>query len=48
MDEYNIQAFESKGFVYDEICKGIYRLKEAGIIALNRLVENVAPRVSPV
>ena len=43
MDEYETQALETKGFVYVEIRKVMYRLKETGIIAFNRLVENLAP-----
>ena len=43
MDEYNIQDIQSNGFVYVEIRKGMYGLKEAGIIAFKRLVEKLAP-----
>ena len=38
IDEYNIQDIASHGNVYVEIRKGMYGLKEAGIIAFNRLV----------
>ena len=43
MDEYDIASIASNGFVYVEIRKGMYGLKEAGIIAFNRLVKNLAP-----
>ena len=43
MDEYNIQDIQSNGFVYVEIRKGMYGLKEAGIIAFKRLVEKLVP-----
>ena len=43
MDEYNIQALESKGFVHFEMRKGMYELKESGIIVFNHLVENFTP-----
>jgi hypothetical protein len=43
MDEYDIQTIASHGYVYVEIRKGMYGLKEAGIIAFNRLVAKLAP-----
>ena len=39
IDEYKIRNIASHDFVYVEICKGVYDLKEAGIIAFNRLVK---------
>ena len=39
MDEYNIQNVASHDFVYVEIRKGMHGLKEAGVIAFNRLVK---------
>ena len=41
--EYNINNIASDGYVYVEIRKGMYGLKEAGIIAYKRLVKNLAP-----
>ena len=42
-DEYNIDAIANNGFVYVEIRKGMYGLKEAGILAFNYVVKNLAP-----
>ena len=42
MDEYNISDISSHRFVYVEICKGVYGLKEAYIIAFNCLVTKLA------
>jgi hypothetical protein len=45
IDEYNltIKHFDSKGFVYLEIRKGMYGLKEAAILAYNQLKAHLAP-----
>ena len=40
--EYGLAA-ESDGYVYFEVRKGIYGLKEAGLIAFKQLVTNLAP-----
>ena len=42
LDEYGLTA-EADGFVYFEVRKGIYGLKEAGLIAFKQLVTNLAP-----
>ena len=42
MAEYNI-IVEADGYVYFEIRKGMYGLKEAGILAFKQLVTNLAP-----
>ena len=42
MDEYNFEV-ESDGYVYFEVRRGMYGLKEAGIIAFNQLVAKLAP-----
>ena len=42
--EYNLDNLvDSDGYVYCEIRKGMYDLKEAGIIAYQNLVKNLAP-----
>jgi hypothetical protein len=41
-DEYPELVVEADGYVYFEIWKGIYGLKEAGIIAFQHLVKNLA------
>ena len=41
--EYDITNLSHNGFVYVKIRKGIYRLKEADIIAFKRLVYNLKP-----
>ena len=42
--EYNVDALdENDGYVYCEIRKVMYGLKEAGIIAYQKLVKNLAP-----
>ena len=41
--EYDIHALASGGYVYCEIRKGMYGLKEAGLIAFQRLVKQLAP-----
>ena len=41
-DEYNLTA-EDDGYVYFEVRRGIYGLKEAGLIAFTTLVTNLAP-----
>ena len=40
-DEYPELVIEADGYVYFEIRKGIYGLKEAGIIAFQHLVKNL-------
>ena len=42
MDEYNFTV-ESDGYVYFEVRRGMYGLKEAGIIAFRQLVQKLAP-----
>ena len=44
MEEYDIKNIAFNGYVYVEIRKGMYGLKETGIIAFNRLVSKLAPR----
>ena len=42
--EYNMDGFIYKdGYVYCEIRKGVYGLKEAGCVASQNLVNNLAP-----
>ena len=41
--EYDITNLSHNGFIYVEICKGMYRLKEAGIIAFKKLMKNLEP-----
>ena len=41
--EYNIMDIADNGYVYIEIRKGMYGLKEAGILAFNYVIENLAP-----
>ena len=42
--EYSLLPFaDSSGYVYLKIRKGVYGLKEAGIIAYKRLVRNLQP-----
>ena len=45
IDEYNLtnDHFDSRGFLYVEIQKGMYGLKEASILAYEQLKENLAP-----
>ena len=42
-NEYNIDFIVHNDYVYVEIYKGMYGLKEAGIIAFKCLVRNLAP-----
>ena len=42
-EEYNILDIADKGYVYIEIRKGMYSLKEARNLAFNYLAENIAP-----
>jgi len=44
LDEYNLKSkhFDSKGFAYLEIRKGIYGLKEAAILAYDQLKDHLA------
>ena len=42
--EYNMDEFIDKyGYVYCEIRKGMYGLKETGCVAFQNLVKNLAP-----
>ena len=42
--EYSLLPLaDSSGYVYVEIRKGMYRLKESGMIAYKRLVRNLQP-----
>ena len=44
IDEYNlIDIVDNHGFVYVKIVKGMYGLKQAGIIAHKALVHHLAP-----
>ena len=36
-------VISANGLVYLEICKGMYGLKEAGVLTLNQLVKSLAP-----
>ena len=48
-DEYDIMNIVDNNYVYIEIRKGMYDLKEAGILAFNYVVENLAShRYNPV
>ena len=42
VDEYNPE-FDNRGFCYLKICKGMYGLKESGMIAYKHLVSNLKP-----
>ena len=43
-NEYDIdELVDEDGYVYCEIRKGMYGLKEAGIVAYKNLVKNLAP-----
>ena len=42
--EYNLQKqFDDQGYIFFEIMKGMYGLKQAGLIAWEQLVRNLAP-----
>ena len=42
--QYKMEAmFDKDGYAYFEIMKGMYGLKQAGLIAYNQLVKNLAP-----
>ena len=43
LQEYNLTPLVHHGYLYVEIRKGMYGLKEAGIIAYNNLVKNMKP-----
>ena len=44
IDEYNLlEIVNNHGFVYVKIVKGMYRLKQAGIIAHKSLIHNLSP-----
>ena len=44
IDEYNLlEIVENHGFVYVKIVKGMYGLKQAGIIAHKSLIHHLAP-----
>ena len=40
LDEYNI-IFHDRNYTYVEICRGMYGLKEAGVIAFDQLVREL-------
>ena len=40
MEEYDIKPIVSNAYIHAVMRKGMHGLKEAGIIAFNRLVEN--------
>ena len=40
LDEYDI-IFDDRNFTYVEICRGMYGLKEAGVIAFDQLVQKI-------
>ena len=42
-EEYDILNIATGGYVYIEIQKGMYGLKEAGILTFNYIVTNLAP-----
>ena len=44
MDEYNFteEHFDAQGYIYIEICKGMYGLKEAAILAYDQHKEHLA------
>ena len=42
-NEYIIMETKENGYVYIEIRKGMYVLKEAGILVFNFIVKNLAP-----
>ena len=42
-DEYPEMVIEADGYVYFEARKGIYGLKEAGLLAFKHLVNNMKP-----
>ena len=44
IDEYNLlNIVDNQGYVYVKIFKGIYGLKQAGIIALRSLIQHLSP-----
>ncbi len=44
IDEYNLtEKVDDKGYVYIKIVKGMYGLKQAGIIAHKELIKHLAP-----
>ena len=47
-EEYNILYIADNGYVYIETRKGMYDLKEAGILAFNYVVENLIPTVTTI
>ena len=40
LDEYDI-IFDNRNFTYVEICRGMYGLKEAGVMAFDQLVQKL-------
>ena len=44
-EEYDIMNLFYKRYVYIEIRRGMYGIKDAGILAFNYVVENLAPYV---
>ena len=43
MDKYNLHALVRNGYVLCEICRGMYGLPQAGILACEQLVNILAP-----
>ena len=41
--QYNLQDIQHNGWVYLEIVKGMYGLKESGKLDFDQLVEHLAP-----
>ena len=46
IEEYNLQNKVHQGYIYVEICKGMYVLKETGSISFKRLEKNMDPMVT--
>ena len=48
IDEYNLlNKVDAQGYVYVKIVKGMYGLKQAGIIAHKELIKHLAPYGMP-
>ena len=43
IDKYNLLTIVNQGFVYVNIVKGMYGLRQAGIIAYKALIHHLAP-----
>ena len=41
-DEYDINIALS-GLIYPDICKGMYGLREASVLAFNKLIKDISP-----